>query len=292
MAGRQWQGSTFGNGWMHEKLICILRHTDVRILYAFCYVFVVPVCLIVSKGRTHAYNFFRKGLGEGVVKSCLHTVKNFCMFSQVVIDRFAMYAGKKFEIEIVGQELFEEFEKKDEAFLQLSSHIGNYEIAGYSLKSDRKEIHAIVFSHEKESVMKNRNSMFVSTNVSMIALQEDMSHLFEIDKAICKGDIISFPSDRHLEGAKCISVDFLGRPAKFPQGPFSVAAMRGIDALAVNVMKTGTKKYTIYLTGLPYDRTLPRKRQTEDLCREYVNVLEKTVRQYPAQWYNYFDFWA
>ena len=62
-----------------------------------------------------------------------------------------MYAGKKFEIVIEGSEYFKELEEKDEGFIQLSSHIGNYEIAGYSLKSNRKTIRPIVYSFEKES---------------------------------------------------------------------------------------------------------------------------------------------
>ena len=129
------------------------------------------------------------------------TWRNHCMFSQVVIDRFAMYAGRRFKVQIVGEDLFAQFSERPEGFLQLSSHIGNYEIAGYSLRSG-KGIHAVVYSNEKESVMQGRSSMFSKTNVSMIALKEDMSHLFEIDSAICSGDIVSFPSDRYMAGCE------------------------------------------------------------------------------------------
>ena len=84
----------------------------------------------------------------------------------------------------------------------------------------------------------------------------------------------------------------LGDEAKFPQGPFSVAAMRGVEVLAVNVMKAGLKKYRIYLTPLAYDKTLPRKEQVGQLSRAYVAELERMVLRYPTQWFNFFDFWA
>ena len=45
-----WAGDTFGTTWMHETLIKMLRWIDVRIIYAFVAVFVVPVTLIVSPG--------------------------------------------------------------------------------------------------------------------------------------------------------------------------------------------------------------------------------------------------
>lgn len=292
MADRQWAGTTYGNGWMHRSLIRILRYVDVRILYLFSDIFVIPVCLIANPSRKTAFRFYRDALHYGWAKACWATYRNHCCFSQVVIDKFAMYAGRKFDVEVEGLENFNSLAAKDDGFLHLSSHIGNYEIAGYSLVSERKMIHAVVYSHEKESVMANRNDMFSRTNISMIALKEDMSHLFEIDNALCKGDIVSFPTDRHMEGTKCVSADFFGRKAEFPMGPFSVATMRGVDVLAVNVMKEGLKKYRIFVTPLPYDKEAPRKEQTRQLCGAYVAELEKRVRQYPLQWYNFFDFWA
>lgn len=292
MAERQWIGATFGNGWMHRNLIRLLRIVDVRILYLISDIFVVPFCILFNHSRRTSYAFYRRHLGYPALKSCWLCYRNHCLFSQVVIDRFAMYAGKSFDVEIAGTDHFKTLEAKEEGFVQLSSHVGNYEIAGYSLKSDRKAIHAVVYSFEKESVMKNRNSMFSKTHVSMIALKEDMSHLFEIDEALCRGDIVSFPTDRHMEGARCLTADFLGAEAQFPMGPFSVATLRGVDALAVNVMKSGLKRYKIYLTPLPYDKTLPRKEQMNSLCRSYVGELERMVRLYPTQWFNFFDFWA
>ena len=277
---------------MHRNLIRILRFVDVRVLYIISDILVVPFCIVFNRSGRTSFCFYHRHLHNGILRSCWLTYRNHCLFSQVVIDKFAMYAGKSFNVEIVGPEYFKDLEAKEEGFLQLSSHIGNYEIAGYTLKSTKKGIHAIVYSYEKESVMDSRNSMFNKTNVSMIALKDDMSHLFEIDEALSRGDIISFPTDRHIEGARCVLIDFLGKTAKFPQGPFSVATMRGVDALAVNVMKDGLKSYKIYLTPLSYDKTASRKDQITQLSKAYVAELERMVLQYPTQWFNFYDFWA
>jgi predicted LPLAT superfamily acyltransferase len=291
MEQKQWAGSTYGSGWMHRCLIRSLRFIDVRFLYLFSAIFVIPVCLVLNESRKTAYHYFRRILGYGRCKAAWSVYVNHCLFGQVVIDKFAMYAGKRFDVEVDGMQYFNELASRDEGFLHLSSHIGNYEIAGYTLVSERKTINAVVYAHEKATVMENRNNMFVKTNIKMITLKEDMSHLFEIDEAVCGGDIVSFPTDRFMGQAKCVECDFLGRPAKFPQGPFSVAAMRGLDVLAVNVMKTGAKKYHIYVTPLHYDKQQPRKEQIRQLSHAYVTELEKRVLQYPTQWYNFFDFW-
>lgn len=291
MEQRNWDGSTYGNGWMHKMLIRSLRAIDVRVLYLFSNIFVVPVCLIRNPSRKTAWYYFRDIHGFSKLKSAWLTYVNHCKFSEVVIDRFAMYAGRQFDVQVEGMEHFKALESRDEAFLHLSSHIGNYEIAGYTLVSEKKMIHAVVYGYEKASVMENRNSMFSKTNISMIAMTEDMSYLFEIDKAICKGDIVSFPSDRYMGNTKTIECEFFGKKAKFPAGPFTVAAMRGLDVLAVNVMKVGRKKYKIFVAPLHYDKTAPRKKQIAELCGAYVAELEKRLSEHPEQWYNFYDFW-
>ena len=292
MAGRRWAGTTFGNGWMHNALISVLRVVPVCVLYLFADILVVPVCIVLNDSRKTAWRFYRDILGYGCLRAAAATYRNHCLFAQVVIDRFAMYAGKRFKVQVEGADIYQALAGRSEGFLQLSSHIGNYEIAGYSLVSERKVINAVVYAFEKESVMANRDSMFSKTNIRMIALREDMSHLFEIDAALSGGDIVSFPTDRFLDGAKVVERDFFGRKAKFPQGPFSVAAMRGADVVAVNTMKEGLRRYRMYVTPLSYDKEAPRRAQVRQLSEAYVAELEKRVRQYPTQWYNFFDFWA
>lgn len=291
MANEKWAGTTYGNEWMHKWLIRLLRHTDTRVFYLFVSVFIIPVCLLLNPSRGIAYRYFRRRIGYGRVKSAWKTYVNHCLFGQVVIDKFAMYAGKKFNIEIEGLDEFVRLTKRKEGFVQLSAHIGNYEIAGYTLVSKDKRFNALVFAGEKASVMQNRNKMFADTNINMIAITPDMSHLFEIDKALDGGEIVSMPADRRNGSQKCIEHDFLGAKAKFPLGPFSVATMRSLDVLAVNVMKTSLTTYKIYVTPLPYDKEASRQEQTRQLSEAYVAELEKRVRQYPTQWYNYFSFW-
>ena len=291
MAEKQWVGTTYGNGWMHQWLIRMLRWMDVRVLYAFSAVFVVPVCLLLNESRRIIYRYFRERQGYGPLKAAWKTYVNHCLFSQVVIDRFAMYAGKHFHIDIDGYDHFLQLAAKPEAFVQLSAHIGNYEIAGYTLVAESKPFNALVFFGEKQSVMQHRNEMFADTHIRMIPVSDDMSHLFQIDHALGEGETVSMPADRLFGSTKAVSVTLLGGEAQLPQGPFSVATMRGLDVLAVNVMKCSVKGYHIYVTPLPYDKQAPRKQQIQQLAAAYAAELERMLTLYPEQWYNFFPFW-
>lgn len=289
--GRKWAGKTMGNSWMHKKLISILRHVDVRILYVFVDIFVIPVCLLTMRSRRTAYRYFRKRHGYGIVRSAWATYANHCRFGAAVVDKFAMFAGKKFDIKVDGYEHFAALEGHADGFVQLSSHIGNFEIAGFTLKSERKTIHALVFGGEKASVMAQRNRLLSQHNIVLVPTSEDMSHIFALNNALSDGQIVTMPADRIVGSVKSVEVNLLGAKAKLPMGPFLTPAMRGLDVLTVNVMKTSTKGYTVYITRLKYDRTGTRDEKVGQLAQAYAQQLEKMLRMYPTQWYNFFDFW-
>lgn len=288
---QKWIGRTYGNQTMHKWLIFLLKFVNVRLLYIFSSVFVIPICLIVNKSSRIIYKYFRERLRYNVFKSFWKTYINHCLFGQSVIDKFAMYAGKKFKIEIEGYEYFDFLAKQKEGFIQLSSHIGNYEIAGYSLVAKDKPFNALLFFGEKESVMTNRNKMFASTNIKMIPVRSDIGHLFEINAALLNGEIVSIPADRIWGSNKNIYIDFLGAKAKFPIGPFYIATMKEVNVLTVHVMKIATTKYKIYITPLQYDKTVSRKEQINELADKYIKELERILKLYPTQWYNFFKFW-
>lgn len=287
----QWQGTTYGNGWMHKWLIRLLRHTDTRVLYAFAAVFIVPVCLIVNPAQRITYRYFRERWGMSWLRAIIKTYVNFYMFAQVVIDKFAMYAGRKFKTEIEGYDYFLTLAGKEGGFIQLSAHIGNYEIAGYTLTAEKKRFNALVFAGEKESVMRNRNRMFGDRNIRMIAIRPDMSHIFLINNALSDGETVSMPADRVIGSQKTMAVTLLGKEAHLPAGPFTVATMRGLPVIAVNVMKTAHDTYKMYVTPLRYDLSAPRRQQARQLADAYAAEIGRMMTMYPEQWYNYFDFW-
>lgn len=68
--------------------------------------------------------------------------------------------------------------------------------------------------------------------------------------------------------------------------------MKEQDVLAVNVMKVSAKCYKVYVKRLSYDKQASRKEQMQQLTDSYVKELERKVRQYPLQWFNFYDFWT
>ena len=180
--GRQWQGTTDGASWMHRALIVLMGFTPLRVIYFFMY-FAIPVYMVANrKGYLSIYHYFRRRLGYGPLRSFFHVIANHAAFGKVVVDRFGAYAGKKFSIEVPDMELYSSLSSRPEGMMQVSSHIGNDEMAGYFLKAS-KRIYALAFGGEVSSVTENRVKMLSCNDITLVPIADDMSHLVVLNNA-------------------------------------------------------------------------------------------------------------
>ena len=266
----EWSGKTGGLPWMQRSLVALFRVLPLGLLYGVM-ALVVPFYMIFSrKGYQSMYRFFRDRFGYGPMKSFRKVYLNHFRFGQVILDRFGVYAGKKYRFISEEQSVFDEKETHEKGFVMLSSHVGNYEMAGYSLRPKIKRYNALVFAGETETVMENRQRILSQNNVRMVPVKDDLSHLFLLNTAIDEGEIVSMPADRIFGSQKSVECQFFGK---------------------MFVMKEGMRKYRIYLREIQYERQLSKREQMSQLSQNFAAQLEEIVRRYPTQWFNYFDFW-
>jgi len=276
---------------MHRALVQMIRMSDVRVFYIISALFVIPIYMIVGSAYGIAYNFYRHHMAMGALRSFFMVWRNFYSFSKAVIDKFAMAAGNQFDIFVEGYDTFHSVYDKEAGFIQLSSHVGNFEIAGFTINSSKKPINITVFAGEKESVMEERKRLFTKTNMKMIPVGEGIDHIFMMNEALSKGEVVTIPCDRILGSEKYVETEFLGGIVRLPKGPFHLATARGVDVITMHVMKVAAKSYRVHIEKLDYNRDADRKAQIDELAGAYVRELEHMVRMYPEQWYNFFEFW-
>lgn len=290
-----WKGTTGGTTWMQKTLVLCLGWMNLPFVYSGM-ALVIPFYMIFNhKGYISQYHFFRRRLGYGPLKAFCHVYLNHFTFGQIILDRFAVYGGAKFEVEIDGNPTFLQKVEGEEGFIQLSSHIGNFELAGYMLSQDKKPINGLIFGGETGTVMENRKRIFRHMNIKLITVGTDMAHVYAMNSALEQGEIISMPGDRIFGSQKSITCDFMGAKAEFPMGPYILAASRDVPVLSIFVMKDSVYKYHIYVkeVRLPEDVELKgAKAKAACLAQAFANQLEDIVRKYPRQWFNYYEFWG
>jgi predicted LPLAT superfamily acyltransferase len=102
--------------------------------------------------------------------------------------------------------------------------------------------------------------------------------------------LIASHGDRYLPGNKTISRKFLGREAKFPEGPFLLAAKFKVPVSFVFAFKSSDTEYQLY--GSPkLELFADGNKDPGVLLDAYIKELEAKLKLYPEQWFNYFYFW-
>lgn len=275
---------------MFKALILMLKTINIKVFYAFMAICVIPVTLVFSSGARLTFRYFHQRRGYGWWKSLSATYKNHCLFGQTVIDKFAMYAGHKFQIAYQGLESYQKLLELPDAFIQLSAHIGCSEILGYSLHVD-KPCNVLVYGGEKASLMGYRKASFGDMNIRMIPVGMENTNSDAIVEALDRGEILSAFADRMMNINKVVVSTLHGSKVNLAKGPFSLATTRGIEVIMASTMKEKDGSYTAYFTPLPYDKSLSKSEQRQQLADAYTAEIERLLDMYPYQWFNYSDLW-
>lgn len=277
---------------MQRTLVKLFRFLPLPFAYG-CMAPVIPFYMLFDRrGYQASYRFFRHRIGRGPLRSFLSVYANEFRMGQIVVDRFAFYAGRSFRMEGDEMPVFNRLAEAEPGFVQLGSHTGNFELVGYQLRSIKK-MGVLVFSGETETVMQQRAAVFSRSNIEMVPVSDDLSHLFRLNEILRDGGIVSMPGDRLFGSQKRFNCPFFGDPAPFPAGPFMLAAQRSAPIVAVFVMKKGVRRYHVYVRqlGAELDPDLPSRKRAEAMAQAFAACLESVVRQYPTQWFNFYDFW-
>lgn len=290
----KWNGTTGGTTWMQKTLSFCLGWMNLPFVYSGMALIIPFYMLFNHQEYLSQYHFFRHRLGYGWMRSFICVYINHFAFGQVILDRFAVYGGAKFEVEIEGNNIFLDKIRQKEGFIQLSSHIGNFELAGYMLRQEQKIINALVFGGETETMMRNREHILNKMNVKLIPVGTEMNHVYVMKNALEHGEIISMPGDRNFGSQKVITCSFFNAEADFPMGPYIMAAIHNVPLLSIFVMKQSVHKYHIYVNEVSLSPEMNFKSSRDKafyLAQSFALQLEKVVRKYPYQWFNYYEYW-
>ncbi len=287
----EWKGRTDGLPWMIRSLVAVMRVLDRRAIYLVM-ALIVPFYMIFNhKGYKAIYRFFRQRFGLGPLKSFFKVYANHFRFGQVIVDRYAAFAGKRFRFAFDGNDMFLAMLNEPGGFVQLSSHIGNYEMVGYSLTSTTKKINGLFYGGESEVMMEFRRKILSMHNIGLIEVNGSMEHIFQMNAAIDRGEIVSMTGDRMLGSPKSFRCQFMGAEANFPMGPFALAVQKDVPIVAVFCMRGKWGVYNVYVRKVTAAPGLPPRASMQDMAQKFAAELESIVRLYPTQWFNYYDFW-
>jgi predicted LPLAT superfamily acyltransferase len=225
--------------------------------------------------------------------------RHFYSFGMSLIDRYAFLITQKsfFTFSTNNEDFIESEIKKGKGVILLGAHFGNWELAGNLLQGRlHTKVNFLMYDAEsketKDALRKTTQNRLI--NIIFVG-NESTDTTIALVNALNRGEIVCLHGDRILGGQRFENVDFFGKIARFPTGPFVLSVATGAPVIPIFSVKTGILHYTFTaLEPIRFDTVSRNERQGKIHAAlvAYVSALESMVRKYPFQWFNYYNFWG
>ena len=285
-----WQGQSKGTPLGYQIFIWLMRYLGMGAGY-FVLIFVAFYYYLFARKEVQASRFYNQQILKlGFWKTQRNVYLQFYKLGQTLLDKVAILAGfsKKFTFAFDGEDKIRALATSDKGTILLSAHVGNWEIAGQLLNRIGVPVHIVMYDNEYQNIRQLMEKTMGDKHFNAILIKDDFSHLIQIHQAIKRKEVICIHGDRFVERnrKKTALVDFMGKEARFPLGPFELVSRFKIPCLFVYGLKKTAKHYQFYAFDGPEN-----PKNAETVLDAYKTALEKIVRKYPTQWFNFYDFW-
>jgi predicted LPLAT superfamily acyltransferase len=285
------RGGLFGNWWF----IQLIRLLGLRWAYAF----LIPVAGYFTLANPSGYrcskDFLRRALGpQPFWKWPLLVYRHFFSFGITLLDRLALIMGRaRIQCMHEGEFLFKEWLDRGQGVILLGAHVGSWEIGGHLLGRLGKPVNVVVLERDEARLRRLFERALAAKGFSLIATDGHPLRSIPIAAALRRGEIVCLLGDRSFGGAD-LRVPFLGGFARFPAGPYLLAAVSGAPIFQTFVVRERLGCYRFF--------SFPAKFMPREISRagiealqpdvaEYAARLADVAKQYPFQWFNIFPFW-
>ncbi|WP_294960496.1 lysophospholipid acyltransferase family protein [Sulfurimonas sp.] len=168
----------------------------------------------------------------------------------------------------------------------LLSHVGSWASAAHCLSDELPPMSIVMRENTKENIQeveKNRERVN-EQRVKIIDLNQGaILANIQIANALMNKELVAMMADRAVDKTKTIEVKFLDKKVLINKNPFEIALRVKKPLVAIFVTNNSLNKYDLALE-------LIKESSLEQMSQDYADVLQNTIREYPNQWYNFYDF--
>ena len=286
----QWDGKSKGTALGYKIFVFFIKKAGVKTAYFLLYFVAFYYFLVLRKNNKAIFYYFNKRLSYSYWKSKRMVFKSYFTLGQTIIDKISISAGMRnqFSYEFDGVDILKSLLAQKKGGVLISAHVGNFEIAEYFFSEIDLDfqINLVTSDLEHSAIKDYLEKITKKSSIKFIIIKDDLSHIFEINAALARNELVCFTGDRYFEGVKSLTSEFLGAPAIFPAGPFLIASRLNVPVVFVYVMKEPNLHYHLYAR-----ESHTKQRDEKGLLNAYIESVESILSKYPLQWFNYFDFW-
>ena len=290
-----WKGKTRGGTFGYLFFIYLIKYLGITAAYIFLSLVVLYFIPFAPKATQSTWFYARHILKYNRIRSLGMLLRNYYRLGQILIDKVAIGNGKvdqyRFEFERYPE--FLQLLNSEQGVIMIGAHVGNWEIGAPFFDEYGKKINIVMFDAEHKRIKEILEKNASTRDYKIIPVNEDsLTHVFRITEALDRREYVCFQGDRYLNKEKLLTTSFMGKEAKFPMGPFLLASKLKVPVVFYFAMREAQRTYRFHFFIAETVVRTKEKRAEQALLEQYTQTLEKIIRQYPEQWFNYYPFWT
>ncbi len=224
--------------------------------------------------------------------------RQFMAFADALLDKLDVWNGRLGleQVTLVDPEgLRQQLHVGGRGQLLVTAHLGNLEVCR-ALAELGEKVQMNVLVHTKHAAQFNRLlGEAGASHLRLIQVSElDPAVMLQLSERLERGEWLASAGDRvPLHGGRNVTVDFLGHPAAFPQGPWLLAGLLQCPVNLMHCLKIDGR-YQVILESFA-DAVQWTRRERDAVIRgwvqRYAERLGERCLNAPQQWFNFYPFW-
>lgn len=247
-----------------------------------------------SRGaRTASAEFLRRALGRP--PGALGVLRHLHTFASAIVDRVLLLSGGSDAIRLDADGIghIAAAAATGRGCVLLGAHLGSFEVLRCLRSQTPVTVKALMYRRNGGALTEMMERLDPASLKDVIPIGDTQS-MIRVHEAVRQGAIVGILADRAPEGARFVQAPFFGQPARFPSGPFVLAASLGVPVLTFYAVRTGHRRYHVRFEPFADPVVLARATRQHDLAAiaaRYAAWLERCSRAHPFNWFNFFHFW-
>ncbi len=249
--------------------------------------------LAAPAARRASRNYLGRALQRPATWADLY--RHILAFASTIHDRFYLLNDQSglFDIQVFGVEPIVDRQRQNLGMLLFGAHMGSFEILLTHGRTGSFNSSVAMYPENARLLNRTLSAINPEAITGIIGLGR-FDSMLTIRHKLETGSIVGVLADRAAGPDKYITLPFLGVPARFPTGPFRMAAMLEYPVYFMAGRYCGANRYEVHfeplidfaeVTGSPRDAVVRAALQ------KYVAALERHCKAAPYNWFNFFEFW-
>lgn len=254
-----------------------------------------------GKARRESRRYLTRALGRD--STIVDTYHHIHCFAATILDRvyFLQERHDQFDVRSSGAEPVHELLARGAGVLFAGAHLGSFEALRSSAHWSGARVAVLMYEDNARLINATLAAVAPKAQLHTIALGR-AGAMLTLRRWLDDGGMAGMLADRTLPGhsdrSRTVTLEFLGRPAHFSDGPFRLAAMLRRPLYFMAGLYAGGNRYELRFVPLadfspdaPTDG-LDTDQRVRVALERYVALLGALCVEWPMNWFNFYDFWA